>query len=350
MTSNVLDSQMLLEIKQQPMALERTIISLLARRDEIRSYARGSRAVLFFARGSSDNAAIYGRYLCEMRAGLISSSASPSVWTTYGATLDLRDVLAVAVSQSGHTEELVECVNAARHQGARTIAITNVAASPLAQAAELSLVTEAGPELAVPATKSYTSQLVALAVLAAAISRREDDFAQELAAVPAVLGEWLEHGIDVDPVVDLFVPAPGLMVAGNGLALTTANEIALKVKETCYLLAEGLSGGDLLHGPLAALDASKPALLLNGGGPTGKRLERVFERVRSIGAKVAGIGPSGSQPGYDAFIEAPSLSEELMPVALVVPGQMIAERLARRLGFDPDAPRGLSKVTQTDPA
>src|SRR5690348_13022644 len=153
------------EIGEQPAALRATLDALLPQVSEIGSLARTTRQVLFIARGTSDNAAVYGRYLVETHAGRLGTLAAPSVATTYRRKLDLSGVLAVAVSQSGKTEEIVETMAWAADCGARTLAITNGHGSPLAEAAELALLTEAGDELAVPATKTYTTQLAALAVL-----------------------------------------------------------------------------------------------------------------------------------------------------------------------------------------
>ena len=157
---------MRIEIAEQPEALSSTFDALLAQVDELAALGRDTRQVLFIARGSSDNAAVYGQYLCSARAGRLASLASPSLATAYRAVLDLRGVLAVAVSQSGATEEIVTTLEWARRCGARTVAVTNAAGSPLTEVADLALITQAGEELAVPATKTYTTQLAAMAVLA----------------------------------------------------------------------------------------------------------------------------------------------------------------------------------------
>ena len=159
-------SRMRVEIAEQPEALATTFDALLAQAGELEALGRDTTQVLFIARGSSDNAAVYGQYLCSARAGRLASLASPSLATAYRAVLDLRGVLAVAVSQSGATEEIVTTLEWARRCGARTVAVTNAAGSPLTEVADLALITQAGEELAVPATKTYTTQLAAMAVLA----------------------------------------------------------------------------------------------------------------------------------------------------------------------------------------
>src|SRR3954470_21523499 len=161
----MMTTKMRSEIAEQPEALRATLDSLLPRVDEVRALGERTRQLLFIARGTSDNAAVYGRYLVEAHAGRLAALAAPSVATTYKRKVDLSGVLAVAISQSGKTEEIVETLDWAKDCGARTVAVTNGAGSPLAEAAQLALVTRAGDELAVPATKTYTTQLAALAVL-----------------------------------------------------------------------------------------------------------------------------------------------------------------------------------------
>src|SRR5690606_27450350 len=146
-------------------ALTRTVDALLPRLPDLKALAQETRQVLFIARGSSDNAAVYGRYLVETHTERLATLAAPSIATTYRRRLDLDGVLAVAISQSGKTEEIVETLGWAKDCGARTVAVTNGAGSPLAEAAEVALVTRAGDEIAVPATKTYTTQLAALSVL-----------------------------------------------------------------------------------------------------------------------------------------------------------------------------------------
>jgi fructoselysine-6-P-deglycase FrlB-like protein len=364
-------SQMLSEIAEQPEALRRTFAALLPRIGELEALAGETRQVLFIARGSSDNAAVYGQYLCSARAGRLTTLAAPSLATAYHAALDLRGVLAVAISQSGATEEIVTTLTWARACGARTVAITNVPDSPLADAADLTLLTQAGPERAVPATKTYTTQLAAVAVLATALGRGGDREAgggragddgpgrgrgdleagmEALARVPEAVAGMLELAPAVERLAERLVGVETLVVSGRGFAYSTALEVALKLKETCYLTAVGLSYADLVHGPIAIVDAGTPALLIAAAdGPMLPDMTALARRLVGTGADVYGIG------GDPAFADAcraalpgSSLPEHLAPFALIVPGQLLAEALARAKGIDPDAPRGLRKVTQTD--
>jgi glucosamine 6-phosphate synthetase-like amidotransferase/phosphosugar isomerase protein len=350
---------MRIEIAEQPEALANTFDALLAQVGELAALGQDTRQVLFIARGSSDNAAVYGQYLCSARAGRLASLASPSLATAYRAVLDLRGVLAVAVSQSGATEEIVTTLEWARRCGARTVAVTNAAGSPLTEVADLSLITRAGQELAVPATKTYTTQLAAMTVLAlslqgggsgAELTGGAGVGVEALRGVPGAVAAMLEVAPAAEALAERLVGVGTLVVSGRGYAYSTALEVALKLKETCYLTAVGLSYADLVHGPIAVVDDDTPALLVAAGdGPILPEMTGLARRIAGTGADVYGIG--GDQEFVAACRSAlpgPSLPEHLAPFALIVPGQLLVEALARAKGLDPDAPRGLDKVTQTD--
>jgi glutamine---fructose-6-phosphate transaminase (isomerizing) len=337
------------EIGQQPAALRATIESLLPRRPEIAALAAGTRTVLFIARGTSDNAAVYGSYLIQAHARRLTALAAPSIATTYRSRIDLDGVLAVALSQSGRTEEIVETLEWAAACGARTLAVTNGgASSPLAAAAEVALCTEAGVERAVPATKTFTTQLAALAVLGLALGAPLD--AGELRAVPDAVAELLARPADTAPVVSALAKVAGVVVSGRGMAYAAALELAIKLKEACYLHAMGLSYADLLHGPIAVVDAETPAIVVAAdSGPTLPGTVDLARRVTQAGASAFGIGGGGDLASVcTATLPGPTLPEWLAPIGLIVPGQLLTEALARQLGINPDRPRGLSKVTQTD--
>jgi glucosamine--fructose-6-phosphate aminotransferase (isomerizing) len=335
------------EIFEQPAALRATLGALLPRRGEIRRLAAGTRQVLLIARGTSDNAAVYGLYLLQVQAGLLATLASPSIATSYRSRLDLSGVLAVALSQSGRTEEIVDTLAWAGECGARTLAITNGPGSPLAAAAEVALVTEAGPERAVPATKTFTTQLAALAVLALGLGAPLD--AGELQAVPDEIDRMLADGLDLEPIVTELAGAAGVVVSGRGLAYSAALELALKLKEACYLHAMGLSYADLLHGPMAVVDAQTPAIIVAAdSGPVLAGTIDLARRVTATGARAYAIGGGpGLAEVSSRALPGPRLPEWLAPLGLIVPGQLLTEALARRRGIDPDSPRGLSKITQT---
>lgn len=346
-------SVMLREIAEQPTTVAGTVERLRPLAGEIRDLVGERRRVLLVARGTSDNAAVYGQYLLATRAGVLGVPASPSLATLYRAGLDLRDVVAVGISQSGGTAEIVEALDDARRCGARTVAVTNVADSPLALGADLALVTAAGREVAVPATKTYTAQLVALAVLALAVADDADLLAR-LDDLPAAVDRMLGTADAAAALADRLADVERLVVSARGLALSTAREVALKLQEACHVAAVGLSSADLQHGPIAMLDARTPALLL--ASPTDDAVApgmvELARRCRASGADVHVVGGDDALgsladarlAGPDAPIDLPA---ELAPIPLVVPGQLLAESLARAKGLDPDTPRGLSKVTQT---
>ena len=344
------------EIGEQPAALRATLDALLPQMPEIELLARETRQVLFIARGSSDNAAVYGSYLIQTHAGRLATLASPSVATAYKKKIDLSGVLAVAISQSGRTEEIVETLDWAAGCGARTIAVTNGACSPLAESAQVALVTRAGAEVAVPATKTYTTQLAALAVLGLAIGSRVADGDLEIADLRRVPDEVerliavTEESPGLAQIVEGLAGVQGVVVSGRGIAYGTALELALKLKEACYLSAMGLSYADLLHGPIAVVDDRTPAILVAADtGPTLAGTVALAERVVAAGARAYGVGGGGALPKVTSCaLPGPDLPEWVSPLALIVPGQLLTEVLARRLGIDPDVPRGLDKVTQTD--
>src|SRR4029450_9537211 len=312
-------SRMRIEIAEQPEALSNTFDALLAQVGELAALGRDTRQVLFIARGSSDNAAGDGGDPGRARAGRLASLASPSLATAYRAVLDLRGVLAVAVSQSGATEEIVTTLEWARRGGARTGAVTNVAGSPLTEVADLALITQAGEELAVPATKTYTTQLAALAVLALSIGKARGAEAEKprvvvgagleaphgastvgseagagvegLLAVPDAVEAMLEVAPAAEVLAERLTYVDTLVVSGRGFAYSTALELSLKLKETCYVTAVGLSYADLVHGPIAIVDADTPALL--GAAARGRGLPEMTAlagRIADAGADVYGIG------------------------------------------------------------
>jgi glutamine---fructose-6-phosphate transaminase (isomerizing) len=344
-------SHMRTEIAEQPAALRATIDALLPRAAEAGALARDTRQVLFIARGTSDNAAVYGSYLIQAHAGRLATLASPSIATTYRSRVDLSGVLAVALSQSGCTEEIIETVSWARDCGARTLAITNGAASPLSQAADVAFVTQAGAERAVPATKTFTTQLAALAVLAIGLGADLDP--GQLREVPGVIEEMLADTAAEPSGLELIVHdlagVQGVIVSGRGLAYSAALELALKLKEACYLRAMGISYADLLHGPIAVVDSSTPAIVVAANcGPTLDGTVDLARRVIDAGARAYAIGGGVRLASASTrALPGPELPEWLAPIGLIVPGQLLTEALSRRLGLDPDSPRGLSKITQT---
>lgn len=333
-------SMMRVEIDEQPSALTRTYRDLAPAAARVHARLDDARSVLFLARGSSDHAATYGRYLVPIAVGKPASSGAPSLATLYNAQLDLQDTLAFVISQSGETEELLEAAAWARERGAVTVALTNTPSSALIDACDEALVTSAGAERAVPATKSFTAQLLALAMVA------RPDWADDLASV----GDRIEGLLTrlagpsgLDEAVTLLAHARTVVCTGRGYSLSAAGEAALKLTETTGMPCAGMSHADLQHGPIAMLGADVPLLVFAAcDGPALSGLSAVAETARERGSSVVHIGggPSGHLPGGDG-------PEALSPIGLSVVAQVIAEAVARARGLNPDRPAGLTKVTQT---
>jgi glucosamine--fructose-6-phosphate aminotransferase (isomerizing) len=307
--------------------------------------AAGPRFVLLAARGTSDHAALYAKYLVEVRHALPAGLVSPSTMTAYGARPHLRDVLLVAVSQSGGSPDLVRTVEAGRAGGALTLAVTNSPQSPLAAAAELHLDVGAGPERAVAATKSYTAQLLALYLLSEHwLGRGGEDAGR--------LPEWgravLAREGEVEGLATRYRFAQRLVTTARGYAYATAREAALKLMETSYLAAQAFSGADLLHGPLAMLDPLVPVLAVVPEGVGGEAMREALPRLRAARADLLVVGHARAAAEADAGFALPEgVAEAVSPLLQILPFQLLALHLAVARGEDPDAPRGLRKVTQT---
>lgn len=294
------------------------------------------------ARGSSDAAGAYGRYLLELVSRRPVSMAAPSLHTLYGADVDYRGFLAIAVSQSGRTPEILSTLQRMQAEGAAGLAITNDGASPLARAAQAALALEAGEERAVPATKTVTATMMAFALVAAALGTAP--FTREQAAeLPAWVAAALDDPEPAEALAAQLADATRLIVVGRGLLYSAALETALKVRETTRITAEGFSAADLRHGPIAVVEPGYPVLALRAPGPAFADMADLVDDLRHRGADVALI----SEEDGAALPLPRGLPEGLAPIVAVVRAQQLALALARRRGLDPDAPEGLAKVTVT---
>ncbi|WP_329019405.1 SIS domain-containing protein [Micromonospora rifamycinica] len=309
---------------------------------------RRPRHVVFTARGTSDHAALYGAYLTEIRLGLPAGLASPSAVTVYGARPDLSGALVVGVSQSGGSPDLTEVLRTARDAGALTLAVTNAPDSPLARAAELSVDIAAGHERAVAATKTYTAELLALLLLVEGIRAGDGALPADQRAALERLPELAERTL-ADPTPTQLAPryrfAGQLVTTGRGYAYPTAREAALKLMETSYLPALAFSGADLLHGPLAMTDPDVPVLAVVGSGPGGRSMGEVLPRLGERRADVVVVGSAEVEGATRMAV--PEVDERYAPLLDILPLQRLALALALARGEDPDAPRGLKKVTAT---
>jgi glucosamine--fructose-6-phosphate aminotransferase (isomerizing) len=312
------------DIAEQP----RAAVAAVEAADDVLARLRPPRGVVLFGRGTSEHAALYGKYLLETRAALPAMIGSPSVATLYGAELDLEGWLVIGVSQSGETREIARCLSWASARGATTAAVTNAPESLLGREADVAIALGAGPERAVAATKTFTAQCVALAALA-------DGWAG--ARTPwRVLFDALDVATQLTPSTDVVdaLSEAGLMVAlARGRYVPIAMELALKAMEGCGIWSTGGSWADLLHGPITALPSAATVMTVRGDDhaddPTG--------RLRNAGHHVVRIGGVRMPDGLD----------HLQPIVDVIGCQLAVLHAARERGTDPDRPSGLTKVTQT---
>jgi glucosamine--fructose-6-phosphate aminotransferase (isomerizing) len=344
---------LLAEIGEQPDVITRLLDRQLpAVRDVARSIrARAPAAIVLVARGSSDNAGVYGRYLLEVCNRRLTSLAAPSGLTLYGRGPRLDQTVVIGVSQSGQGEDVVAYVREARAQGAVTVAIVNDERSPLADSAEWVLGCLAGAELSVPATKTVTAQMMLLALLSAALEDPATD-ASALAGLPeAVRGAIVQRSAAAE--LARFLAATSLgSVIGRGFAYPPALEIALKLKETSYTRAEPFSAADFLHGPVALVEPHYSALLIDVGGRSGVSAMDIGRAIRQRGGQPAmlragELGDPGNAADIPNLSLATPIGEPFAPIVALVLGQLLAIELALALGLDPARPRGLRKVTST---
>lgn len=334
------------EIAEQPAVWRRLLTSgqFDSAAEQLRR--RRPRMVLLAARGTSDHAALYAKYLVEVTQELPAGLVSPSTMTAYGAKPDLRDVLVFGISQSGGSPDLIQSLEVARAQGALTVAVTNNAGSELARVAEVHVDVLAGPERAVAATKTYTAQLLALYLLLHRV--RGGPLPEAAAALPDLGAELLRRAPDVAAQAQRYRFAQRLVTTARGYSYPTAREAALKLMETSYVSAQAFSGADLMHGPLAIVDAQVPVLAVVADGPGGEAMRAVLPRLTGSGADVFTVGTEQAVAESTSGIVLPAgTPEELSPILEILPFQQLAMHLAVARGEDPDAPRGLSKVTET---
>jgi glutamine---fructose-6-phosphate transaminase (isomerizing) len=342
------------EIREQPECLARllslgrgTVESIAA---DVRRQA--PRFIVTAARGSSDNAARYAKYLFGAHNHLVVSLGAPSLITLYESAPSLAGALVIGISQSGESPDIVALLAEGRRQGALTIAVTNQPGSPLATAAAHVLELHAGPEQAVVASKSYTCQLLALAMLSAAMEENPDRW-RALERLPDAAMKTLAlcPGDEMTTAAALPMNANRMVVVGRGFNFATAFEVALKVKETSYLMAEPYATPDLFHGPLAMIEPGFPVMVIAPSGATLADMTPALDALLARGADVSVISDDETllaRPGLRARLPlCPGVPEWLSPVLAVMPGQLWALALAQARGLDPDHPRGLSKVTRT---
>jgi glucosamine--fructose-6-phosphate aminotransferase (isomerizing) len=352
---------MLREIREQPAALERTLKSEFRGTTALRRiFAREKpRLIVLVARGSSDNAAQFGRYLLEITTGIPVSLAAPSVLSLYHRSLDFEKVLLVAISQSGESTDTNLVLREARKTGAFTLGITNEESGALAKDAEHVFLVRAGKEKSIAATKTYTGQLLALYLLAYALgaSIRADDLHR--------VTEWTSKALQLEPEIaarsERYRFMDHAVVVGRGLNYSNAFELALKLMETCYVVAERFSSADFLHGPIAIVEAAFPVFMFAPPGPTWPGTAALIQRIAQVKAETLVITDRSNIAAVSKFHDRlthalcipakiggkSDLSDLYTPIPYIVPAQLFAAHLAEVKGLDPDRPRALKKVTLT---
>jgi glucosamine--fructose-6-phosphate aminotransferase (isomerizing) len=349
MTTSTGGQIMAREMAEQPEVLQRILDEGLPAIREVAAEIgrRKPRFVLLTGRGTSDNAAYYAKYLIEVLLGVPAGLTSMSTATAYSARPDLSDVLSITVSQSGGSPDLVAYTEMAKAAGALTLAVTNVSGSPVNQASELALDVLAGPEKALPATKTYTAELLTLYLLIDAVRGGDGSLAAKLPELAASIQERRE---EVVKLAERYRFASRLVITSRGYGYPTAREAALKVMETSYLPAHAFSGADLLHGPLAMVDNVSPVIAIVTDGRGGEALQPVLDRLRGRGADLVVIGNERQVSEASAGFVLPTagVAEEVQPILEIIPLQLLAYEITIARGQDPDAPRALAKVTETN--
>jgi len=338
---------MLAEIAEQPAALEKTLNEEQPKYNALKQTLAGKDIdlIVLVARGSSDNAALFGRYLLEVSTGIPVSLAAPSVYTLYDANLDLSRSLVVGVSQSGEGADINLVLESAKASGALTLAITNEAESSMAKLADETLLIHAGRERSVAATKTYSGQMLHFYLLTRALGGKDPG----IASIPELVAKAHELAPQIHELVDRYVFMENCVVVGRGVNYGNSYELALKLMETCYVVAERFSTADFFHGPLAVVERRFPVIMFAPAGVTKPSSLELLAKLKDLhadclsitnDAEVAAASPRSVQLQAD-------VDEFLTPIPFIVPAQLFAAYLSAAKGLDPDSPRSLSKVTIT---
>jgi glutamine---fructose-6-phosphate transaminase (isomerizing) len=338
------------ELREQPAALERFLAAETAHATEIARSLIGDDVnyLLIVSRGSSSNVARYLQYLFGTANRLTVAFATPSLYTVYGEPPQLGPAAVIGISQSGASPDVVAVLDEAKRQGRRTLAITNDARSPLADAADWVLPLHAGEERAVAATKTYLNSIAAVALLSSAALNDSDRLAA-LHRAPAAVAKQIDSALEVADRLDPYSDVESGSVVTRGVNYGTAFEIALKIRELSGAPFEAFSSADLLHGPIAAVKPGRPAIVIAPRGRTLESMRGAIEKIRERGAELIGISDDTDflASVQTAFPLVPDLPEWLSPLLTVVPGQVAAVHLAKLRGADIDSPVGLTKITRT---
>ena len=339
------------EICEQPECLDRLVRKNRKAAEEIARHIneRDIRYVFVSARGTSENAARYANYLWGARNGLPIALAAPSLFTYYDCPPRLRGALVVGISQSGRSPDIVSVVAEGKRQECLTLAITNAVDSPLAQVADFVLDIDAGEENAVAATKTYSAELMAIAMLSTALRQEKSEW-QILARVPGWTAEALGHDSVLPDQVQRYRAMSSCVVLGRGFNYATAYEWALKLKELTYVEAEPYSSADFMHGPIAMVNSGFPILAVVPAGAVYASTIEVLRNLRhdrSAELLVISDEPEALALAQTSLSLPPGIPEWLSPLVSIVPAQLFCYHLALARGCDTESPRGIHKVTET---
>lgn len=338
---------MLEEICEQPAVLEKTINAETPKIKKLGAFLREKDIdlIILAARGSSDNASLFGRYLLEITTGIPVSLSAPSVFTLYKAKLNLERALVIGVSQSGEGIDINAVLESAKKSGATTLGITNEADSTMAQLTDETLLIHAGREKSVAATKTYTGQMLHFYLLASVLSDEKIDFEK----IPDFAAQALELKNEIETLVQRYLFMENCVVVGRGINYGNSYELALKLMETCYVVAERFSSADFFHGPLAIVERRFPVIMFAPNGVTKSSNLDLLKQLQELHADSFSItNDEDIARSSSLALKMPAeIDEFLSPIPFILPAQLFAAYLAKIKGLNPDAPRSLSKVTKT---
>jgi glucosamine--fructose-6-phosphate aminotransferase (isomerizing) len=341
---------MLQEIHEQPdwaeMALDKSRAAVFSLADSMRQ--NNIQFIMIAARGTSDNAAAYAKYILEIETGIPVALAAPSIVTLYDATLRLSNTLVLGISQSGEGLDIVQVLSSARAAGAMTACITNSAESPITNVSDHVLLCYAGEEKSVAATKTYTTSLILIALLASRLAGRKS-LLDELRNVPEQMRSALHLEDQISKMVERYRYMEECAALARGINLATAQEAALKITETSYIVSRPFSGADFMHGPVAMLHDGFPCFLF---APNGRSYPFMLELALKIRERGGEMIIASDQKEICNLAVHPlrlpfEMDEILSPIVYILPGQLFAFHLAILRGENPDKPRGLKKITST---
>ncbi len=344
------DTRLYKEIHQEPDVIRNLIEkpqdAILALAKEIMN--RKIKQVFIAARGTSDNAGRYAKYLLGAHNQMVVSLATPSLFTIYEQTPDLSDCLVLGISQSGKSPDIVSVLATGKKQGALTAALTNYPESDLGQASDIVLDLQAGEERSLAATKTYVAQLISLALLSTALSDSQQ-YQQDLHNLPDLFANGFENETYIDNLAERYRYMTHCVVIGRGFNYASAFEFSLKMKELTYTIAEPYSSADFLHGPVALVDRGFPVFIIAPSGKMENEMQSLAEKVQQRQAEVVMFSDHPDLLNLaDHKIALPmGVPEWLSPISAILPAQMFAMYLAQTRGIDIDNPRGLNKVTET---